>query len=74
MVRAFRHAPRKESSFATVTTGMRAFFSEGSGVVQDVSIYYGGVGASTVSAAKTCSVIVNRWVALAPQEDSWVEL
>lgn len=63
LLRAFRHAPRKESSFATVTAGMRAFFSEGSRVVQEVSIYYGGVGATTVSAARTCSVIMTRWVA-----------
>uniref|UniRef100_A0A3Q3WW16 Uncharacterized protein n=1 Tax=Mola mola TaxID=94237 RepID=A0A3Q3WW16_MOLML len=46
-VRGFRHAPRKESSFATVTTGMRVFFSKGSRVVQDVSIYYGGMGPIT---------------------------
>ncbi|XP_044044537.1 aldehyde oxidase 6 isoform X2 [Siniperca chuatsi] len=59
-VRAFRQAPRKESSFATVTTGMRVFFSEGCRVVQDVSIYYGGMGPTTVSAAKTCAAIVTK--------------
>ncbi|XP_060922759.1 aldehyde oxidase 1-like [Limanda limanda] len=59
-VRAFRQAPRKESSFATVTTGMRVFFSEGSRVVQDVSIYFGGMGSTTVSAAKTCAALIKR--------------
>ncbi|XP_041821797.1 aldehyde oxidase 6 isoform X2 [Chelmon rostratus] len=59
-VRAFRQAPRKESSFATVTTGMRVFFSEGSRVVQDVGLYYGGMGPTTVSAAKTCAAIITR--------------
>ncbi|XP_034035004.1 aldehyde oxidase 6 isoform X3 [Thalassophryne amazonica] len=59
-VRAFRHAPRKESAFATVNTGMRVFFGEGSRVVQDISIYYGGVGATTANAAKTCQAIVTR--------------
>uniref|UniRef100_A0A3Q3WWB9 Uncharacterized protein n=1 Tax=Mola mola TaxID=94237 RepID=A0A3Q3WWB9_MOLML len=59
-VRGFRHAPRKESSFATVTTGMRVFFSKGSRVVQDVSIYYGGMGPITTSAAKTCAAIITR--------------
>ncbi|XP_023282834.1 aldehyde oxidase [Seriola lalandi dorsalis] len=59
-VRAFRQAPRKESSFATVTTGMRVLFSEGSRVVQDVSIYYGGMGPTTVSAAKTCATFITR--------------
>lgn len=63
-VRAFRQAPRKESSFATVTTGMRVFFSEGSRAVQDISIYYGGMGPTTVSAAKTCAAIVTRFFPL----------
>ncbi|XP_060888829.1 aldehyde oxidase 6 isoform X2 [Labrus mixtus] len=59
-VRVFRQAPRKEMSFATVTSGMRVFFSEGSRVVQDVSIYYGGMGATTLSASKTCAAIATR--------------
>ncbi|XP_059183974.1 aldehyde oxidase 6 isoform X2 [Centropristis striata] len=59
-VRAFRQAPRKESSFSTVTTGMRVLFSEGSRVVQDVSIYFGGMGPTTVSATKTCASIITR--------------
>lgn len=68
LVRAFRHAPRKESSFATVTTGMRVFFSEGSREVQDVSIYFGGMAATTVNATRTCSEIRTRWVRIATQE------
>ncbi|XP_069019866.1 aldehyde oxidase 6 [Embiotoca jacksoni] len=59
-VGAFRQAPRKETSFPTVTTGMRVFFSEGSRLVQDVSLYYGGVGPTTVSAPKTCAAIIGR--------------
>nr|XP_015813530.2 aldehyde oxidase 6 isoform X1 [Nothobranchius furzeri] len=59
-VHALRHAPRKEASFATVTTGMRVYFSEGSRVVQDVSLYFGGMGPTTVSADKTCKTIVGR--------------
>ncbi|XP_071392432.1 aldehyde oxidase 6 isoform X3 [Centroberyx affinis] len=60
MVRAFRQAPRKESAFATVTTGMRVFFPEGSRLVRELSVYYGGVGPATVSAAETCTAIVGR--------------
>ncbi|KAM6893464.1 aldehyde oxidase 6 [Xenentodon cancila] len=59
-VRALRQAPRKQASFATVTTGMRVYFSEGSRVVRDVSIYYGGMGPTTVCAQKTCGAIVGR--------------
>ncbi|XP_058474041.1 aldehyde oxidase 6 isoform X1 [Solea solea] len=59
-VRAFRQAPRKESAFATVTTGMRVLFSEGSRVVEDVSIYYGGMGPTTVCPAKTCAALIAK--------------
>ncbi|CAN9498154.1 unnamed protein product [Ophioblennius macclurei] len=60
IVRAFRQAPRKEASFATVTTGMRVVFSEGSSVVQDICLYYGGMGATTVSAPKTSAALKGR--------------
>ncbi|XP_029923537.1 aldehyde oxidase 6 isoform X2 [Myripristis murdjan] len=60
VVRAFRQAPRKESALATVTCGMRVFFGEGSRLVQELSVYYGGVGPATVSAAKTCTALVGR--------------
>ncbi|CAG5932291.1 unnamed protein product [Menidia menidia] len=60
-VGALRQAPRKEASFATVTTGMRVRFSEGSRVVEDVSIYYGGMGPTTIGAPKTCKAIQGRW-------------
>ncbi|XP_037552436.1 aldehyde oxidase 1 [Nematolebias whitei] len=59
-VRALRQAPRKEASFATVTTGMRVYFSKDSRMVQDVSIYFGGMGPTTVHATKTCKGIMGR--------------
>lgn len=59
-VSALRQAPRKESAFATVTTGMRVLFSEGSTVVKDISVYYGGVGATVIKAAKTCMALINK--------------
>uniref|UniRef100_A0A3B5MFH4 Xanthine dehydrogenase/oxidase n=1 Tax=Xiphophorus couchianus TaxID=32473 RepID=A0A3B5MFH4_9TELE len=59
-VRALRQAPRKEVSFATVTTGMRVRFSEGSRVVREVSLYFGGMGPTTVNATKTCKAITGR--------------
>lgn len=43
-----------------MTTGMRVLFSEGSRLVQDVSIYFGGMGPTTVSASRTCAAIALR--------------
>ncbi|XP_061631491.1 aldehyde oxidase 6 isoform X1 [Phyllopteryx taeniolatus] len=60
IVRAFRQAPRKESAFPTLTTGMRVLFSEGFKVVEDVTIYYGGIGPTTTRATKTCAAIIAR--------------
>lgn len=60
LVSALRHAPRKETAFATVTCGMRVLFSEDSSVVRDISLYYGGVGPTTVNAARTCQALINK--------------
>lgn len=60
LMRAIRHAPRKESAFATVTAGMRVLFCEGSSIVRDMSIYFGGVGPTTIAVTKTCSIIVSK--------------
>ncbi|KAJ3584144.1 hypothetical protein NHX12_014640, partial [Muraenolepis orangiensis] len=60
-VRAFRQAPRKENALATVTTGMRVVFEEGrSQVVQDLHLYYGGVGPRTLWASRTCQALIGR--------------
>uniref|UniRef100_A0A9J8ANH5 Aldehyde oxidase 6 n=1 Tax=Cyprinus carpio carpio TaxID=630221 RepID=A0A9J8ANH5_CYPCA len=57
IVHAFRHAPRKESALATVNAGMRVWFNENSNVVKEISIYYGGVGATILSADRACQQI-----------------
>ena len=60
VVRAFRHAPRKENALATVNAGLRVWFEEGSNVVKEMSGYYGGVGPCTVSAEKTGQQVIGR--------------
>ncbi|RXN17123.1 aldehyde oxidase 1-like protein [Labeo rohita] len=60
IVHAFRHAPRKENALATVNAGMRVWFNDNSNVVKEISIYYGGVGATIVSADQACQQIVGR--------------
>lgn len=51
-----------------MTTGMRVFFPEGSDVVEDISIFYGGMGATTVGAPRTCSVMMRRSVGESGEE------
>ncbi|XP_036401086.1 aldehyde oxidase 6 [Megalops cyprinoides] len=59
-VRAFRQAPRKENALATVTSGIRAKFIVGTSKVEDLSIYFGGLGPCTVGATKTCQELIGR--------------
>ncbi|XP_056303800.1 aldehyde oxidase 6 [Danio aesculapii] len=60
IVHAFRHAPRKENALATLNAGLRVWFNENSNVVKEISIYYGGVGATILSADHACQKIVGR--------------
>ncbi|KAK7126697.1 hypothetical protein R3I94_018021 [Phoxinus phoxinus] len=60
IIHAFRHAPRKENALATVNAGMRVWFNENSNVVKEISIYYGGVGATILSADHVCKQILGR--------------
>ncbi|KAL2087932.1 hypothetical protein ACEWY4_016760 [Coilia grayii] len=59
-VRAFRQAPRKENALATVNAGMRVRFRLGSSVVEELGLFYGGVGPCTLAAPKTCQQIIGR--------------
>uniref|UniRef100_W5MWS9 aldehyde oxidase n=1 Tax=Lepisosteus oculatus TaxID=7918 RepID=W5MWS9_LEPOC len=59
-VRVFRQAPRQENAFCSVNSGMKVQFKEGTAVVEDLSIFYGGVGPCTVKAKKTCQEIIGR--------------
>ncbi|XP_066544615.1 aldehyde oxidase 6 isoform X2 [Amia ocellicauda] len=59
-VRAFRQAPRQENAFPTVISGMRVQFRDGGNIIEDLSIFYGGVGPCTISARKTCQEIIGR--------------
>ncbi|KAM9493284.1 aldehyde oxidase 6 [Clarias gariepinus] len=60
VVCAFRNAPRKENALATVSAGMRVWLHHHSDLVRDMSVYYGGVGAHTLSAESTTRHVIGR--------------
>nr|XP_033800981.1 aldehyde oxidase 1-like isoform X2 [Geotrypetes seraphini] len=60
LVYAFRQAQRRENSLAIVNAGMRVLFKEGTDNIQDMSIFYGGINPSIVSAKKTCQGLIGR--------------
>uniref|UniRef100_A0A8C7ANJ9 FAD-binding PCMH-type domain-containing protein n=1 Tax=Neovison vison TaxID=452646 RepID=A0A8C7ANJ9_NEOVI len=59
-VSAFRQAQCQQNALADVNAGMRVLLREGTDTIEDLSISYGGVGATTISAQKSCQQLVGR--------------
>uniref|UniRef100_A0A4W2IRW9 aldehyde oxidase n=1 Tax=Bos indicus x Bos taurus TaxID=30522 RepID=A0A4W2IRW9_BOBOX len=59
-VSAFRQAQCQQNALPDVNAGMRVLFKEGTDIIKDLSITYGGVGAATVSAHKSCQQLLGR--------------
>ncbi|XP_044524995.1 aldehyde oxidase 3-like [Gracilinanus agilis] len=59
-VSAFRQAQRQQNSLAIVNSGMRVHFKDGTNIIMDLNISYGGVGSATVSANKSCQQLIGR--------------
>ncbi|XP_063788991.1 aldehyde oxidase-like [Pseudophryne corroboree] len=59
-VSALRLAQRRENALPIVTAGMKVQFEDSTDIIKAISIYYGGVGASTVSAKATSQALVGR--------------
>ncbi|XP_067884000.1 xanthine dehydrogenase/oxidase-like [Heterodontus francisci] len=57
---AFKQAQRREDDIAIVTCGMRVAFKEGTDVVEELGISYGGMGPTTVSAKKTSEQLLGK--------------
>uniref|UniRef100_A0A8B9GD32 Aldehyde oxidase 1 n=1 Tax=Amazona collaria TaxID=241587 RepID=A0A8B9GD32_9PSIT len=57
---AFRQAPRRENALPIANAGMRVLFEEGTDIIKDLSIFYGGAASTTVCAKQTCSALTGR--------------
>ncbi|KAM9249001.1 LOW QUALITY PROTEIN: aldehyde oxidase 2-like [Dugong dugon] len=64
-VSAFRQAKCQQNGLPDVNAGMRVLFEEGTDTIADLSLAYGGVGAATISAHRSCQQLLGR---------SWNEL
>ncbi|XP_069839452.1 aldehyde oxidase 1-like [Dendropsophus ebraccatus] len=60
VVSAFRQAQRKVNSVAIVVAGMRVLFRDHSNIIEDMNIYFGGVGACMVHASKAREAVIGR--------------
>ncbi|XP_012580798.1 PREDICTED: aldehyde oxidase-like [Condylura cristata] len=59
-VSAFRQAQRQQNALAIVNAGMRVFFGDGEGIIRELSIFYGGVGPTTICAKNSCKKLTGR--------------
>ncbi|XP_060050156.1 aldehyde oxidase isoform X2 [Erinaceus europaeus] len=59
-VSAFRQAQRQRNALAIVNSGMRVCFGGGDGIIRELSIFYGGVGPTTVCAKNSCQKLIGR--------------
>ncbi|XP_041469067.1 xanthine dehydrogenase/oxidase-like [Lytechinus variegatus] len=57
---AYKQSPRREDDIAIVNAGMRVVLEEGTRVIQDVSLAYGGMAATTVLALKTMQKLMGK--------------
>uniref|UniRef100_A0A8C9I0K8 aldehyde oxidase n=1 Tax=Piliocolobus tephrosceles TaxID=591936 RepID=A0A8C9I0K8_9PRIM len=59
-VSAFRQAQCQQNALPHVNAGMRVLLKEGTDSIEDLSIAYGGVGAATISAHRSCQLLLGR--------------
>uniref|UniRef100_A0A8D0GBI8 FAD-binding PCMH-type domain-containing protein n=1 Tax=Sphenodon punctatus TaxID=8508 RepID=A0A8D0GBI8_SPHPU len=59
-VSAFRQADRRKNALSVVNSGMRVLFKPNTDIIADMSIFYGGIGPTTVSARKSCQKLIGR--------------
>ncbi|KAM9286952.1 aldehyde oxidase-like [Morus bassanus] len=59
-VSAFRQAARRENALPITNAGMRVLFEEGTDIIKDLSIFYGGAVSTTICAKQTCWTLLRR--------------
>uniref|UniRef100_A0A8C3JYC6 Aldehyde oxidase 1 n=1 Tax=Calidris pygmaea TaxID=425635 RepID=A0A8C3JYC6_9CHAR len=59
-VSAFRQAPRRENALPITNAGMRVLFEDGTDIIKDLSIFYGGAISTTICAKQTCWTLIGR--------------
>ncbi|XP_066551006.1 xanthine dehydrogenase/oxidase [Amia ocellicauda] len=57
---AYKQAPRREDDIAIVTCGMNIVFKEGTTIVEELHLSYGGMAATTVLAQNTSKQLIGR--------------
>ncbi|XP_043531354.1 xanthine dehydrogenase/oxidase [Chiloscyllium plagiosum] len=57
---AYKQAQRRDDDIAIVNCGMRVAFKEGTDIVEESGLSYGGMAPTTVFAKKTCALLLGK--------------
>ncbi|XP_071503432.1 xanthine dehydrogenase/oxidase-like [Diadema antillarum] len=57
---AYKQSPRREDDIAIVNAGMRVVFEEGTDIIKDITLAFGGMAATTVLALQTMKKLVGK--------------
>lgn len=68
----YKQSQRREDDIAIVNAGMRVLFEEGSTVIKDIALSYGGMAPFTVMTTKTANQLKGRYelMSLVPANSS----
>uniref|UniRef100_A0A670Y181 Aldehyde oxidase 1 n=1 Tax=Pseudonaja textilis TaxID=8673 RepID=A0A670Y181_PSETE len=59
-ISAFRQADRRRNALSVTNSAMKVLFQSGTDVIQDLTILYGGIDCTTVSARNSCQKLIGR--------------
>ncbi|XP_010567404.1 PREDICTED: aldehyde oxidase 2-like [Haliaeetus leucocephalus] len=59
-ISAFRQAESQKNALSIANSGMRILFCPGTDTIVDLSILYGGIGSTILSARKSCEKLIGR--------------
>ncbi|XP_066492251.1 aldehyde oxidase 3-like [Tiliqua scincoides] len=59
-ISAFRQAERRRNALSVTNSSMQVLFQPGTDVIEDLTILYGGIDCTTVSARQSCQALIGR--------------
>ncbi|KAH0621634.1 hypothetical protein JD844_023158 [Phrynosoma platyrhinos] len=59
-VSAFRQADRRKNALSVTNSAMKVLFQPDTDIIEDLAVFYGGIGNTTVSARTSCLKLIGR--------------
>lgn len=59
-IRAYKQAKRREDDIAIINAAFSVLFFDGTNILEDIQIVFGGMGPTTISAHKTSAIAIGK--------------